>query len=78
MGFDPFDGVRKEKEGPGSFRGAVAEMFRCGGLAGAFKQKLVPLVRTVCIQTPKQRNGLPGDSLTRPREPLTLLQSPMA
>ncbi|XP_050996993.1 apoptosis-inducing factor 1, mitochondrial isoform X2 [Acomys russatus] len=34
-------------------------MFRCGGLAGAFKQKLVPLVRTVCVQRPKQRNRLP-------------------
>ncbi|XP_021482192.2 apoptosis-inducing factor 1, mitochondrial isoform X2 [Meriones unguiculatus] len=34
-------------------------MFQCGSLAGAFKQKLVPLVRTVCVQRPKQRNRLP-------------------
>ncbi|PNJ74199.1 AIFM1 isoform 1, partial [Pongo abelii] len=36
-------------------------MFRCGGLAaGALKQKLVPLVRTVCVRSPRQRNRLPG------------------
>uniref|UniRef100_G3SIL3 Apoptosis-inducing factor 1, mitochondrial n=1 Tax=Gorilla gorilla gorilla TaxID=9595 RepID=G3SIL3_GORGO len=35
-------------------------MFRCGGLAaGALKQKLVPLVRTVCVRSPRQRNRLP-------------------
>ncbi|KAB0353155.1 hypothetical protein FD755_024129, partial [Muntiacus reevesi] len=35
-------------------------MFRCGGLAaGALKQKLAPLVRTVCVRGPRQRNRLP-------------------
>ncbi|XP_039319971.1 apoptosis-inducing factor 1, mitochondrial isoform X2 [Saimiri boliviensis] len=35
-------------------------MFRCGSLAaGALKQKLVPLVRTVCVRSPRQRNRLP-------------------
>ncbi|XP_035143859.1 apoptosis-inducing factor 1, mitochondrial isoform X2 [Callithrix jacchus] len=35
-------------------------MFRCGSLAaGALKQKLVPLVRTVCVRSPRHRNRLP-------------------
>uniref|UniRef100_A0A2K5K3I3 Apoptosis-inducing factor 1, mitochondrial n=1 Tax=Colobus angolensis palliatus TaxID=336983 RepID=A0A2K5K3I3_COLAP len=39
-------------------------MFRCGGLAaGALKQKLVPLVRTVCVRSPRQRNRLPARAL---------------
>ncbi|XP_055122836.1 apoptosis-inducing factor 1, mitochondrial isoform X3 [Symphalangus syndactylus] len=39
-------------------------MFRCGGLAaGALKQKLVPLVRTVCVRSPRQRNRLPAQAL---------------
>ena len=47
-------------------------MFRCGGLAGAFKQKLVPLVRTVYVQRPKQRNRLPGNLFQQWRVPLEL------
>ncbi|XP_004400294.1 PREDICTED: apoptosis-inducing factor 1, mitochondrial isoform X3 [Odobenus rosmarus divergens] len=39
-------------------------MFRCGSLAaGAFKQKLAPLVRTVCVRGPRQRNRLPARAL---------------
>ncbi|XP_041498143.1 apoptosis-inducing factor 1, mitochondrial isoform X1 [Microtus oregoni] len=47
-------------------------MFRCGGLAGAFKQKLVPLVRTVCVQRPRQKNRLPGNLFQRWCVPLEL------
>lgn len=57
--FDPSVGAC---EGKRRSRVAVAEMFRCGGLAaGALKQKLAPLVRTVCVRGPRQRNRLPGD-----------------
>ncbi|XP_021568954.1 apoptosis-inducing factor 1, mitochondrial isoform X3 [Carlito syrichta] len=39
-------------------------MFRYGGLAaGALKQKLVPLVRTVCVRSPRQRNRFPAQAL---------------
>lgn len=52
----------REKKGERRSRVAVAEMFRCGSLAaGALKQKLAPLVRTVCVRGPRQRNRLPGD-----------------
>uniref|UniRef100_A0A2I2YPI2 Apoptosis inducing factor mitochondria associated 1 n=1 Tax=Gorilla gorilla gorilla TaxID=9595 RepID=A0A2I2YPI2_GORGO len=48
-------------------------MFRCGGLAaGALKQKLVPLVRTVCVRSPRQRNRLPGNLFQRWHVPLEL------
>uniref|UniRef100_A0A8I3S7X8 Apoptosis-inducing factor 1, mitochondrial n=2 Tax=Canis lupus familiaris TaxID=9615 RepID=A0A8I3S7X8_CANLF len=48
-------------------------MFRCGSLAaGAFKQKLAPLVRTVCVRGPRQRNRLPGNLFQRWHVPLEL------
>uniref|UniRef100_G1Q1A7 Apoptosis-inducing factor 1, mitochondrial n=1 Tax=Myotis lucifugus TaxID=59463 RepID=G1Q1A7_MYOLU len=38
-------------------------MYLCGSLAaGALKQKLAPLVRTVCIRGPRQRNQLPAQA----------------
>uniref|UniRef100_F7BNB4 Apoptosis inducing factor mitochondria associated 1 n=1 Tax=Callithrix jacchus TaxID=9483 RepID=F7BNB4_CALJA len=48
-------------------------MFRCGSLAaGALKQKLVPLVRTVCVRSPRHRNRLPGNLFQRWHVPLEL------
>ncbi|ELV11891.1 Apoptosis-inducing factor 1, mitochondrial [Tupaia chinensis] len=48
-------------------------MFRCGGLAaGGLKQKLVPLVRTECVRSPRQRNRLPGNLFQRWHVPLEL------
>ncbi|XP_012873610.1 PREDICTED: apoptosis-inducing factor 1, mitochondrial [Dipodomys ordii] len=48
-------------------------MFRCGGLAvGAFKQKLVPSVRTVYVRSPRLRNRLPGNLFQQWRFPLEL------
>uniref|UniRef100_A0A671DJ99 Apoptosis inducing factor mitochondria associated 1 n=1 Tax=Rhinolophus ferrumequinum TaxID=59479 RepID=A0A671DJ99_RHIFE len=48
-------------------------MFRCGGLAtGALKQRLAPLVRTVCVPGPRQRNRLPGNLFQRWHVPLEL------
>ena len=52
----------REKKGRKRSRVAVAKMFRCGSLtAGALRQNLAPLVRTVCVRGPRQRNRLPGD-----------------
>lgn len=57
-----FDPAVREKKGRRRSRVAVSKMFRCGSLAaGALKLKLAPLVRTVCVQGPRQRNRLPGD-----------------
>ncbi|XP_048191953.1 apoptosis-inducing factor 1, mitochondrial [Perognathus longimembris pacificus] len=48
-------------------------MFRCGGLAvGAFKQKLVPLARTLYVRSPRLRNRLPGNLFQQWRFPLEL------
>lgn len=57
-----FDRSVREKKGRRRSGVAAAEMYRCGSLAaGALKQKLAPLVRTVCVRGPRQRNRLPGD-----------------
>ncbi|XP_055963716.1 apoptosis-inducing factor 1, mitochondrial isoform X2 [Sorex fumeus] len=51
-------------------------MFRCGGLAaGAVKQKLAPLVRTMCVQGPRQRNRLPVAQCHHLRSPSRSLAS---
>ncbi|XP_006881854.1 PREDICTED: apoptosis-inducing factor 1, mitochondrial isoform X3 [Elephantulus edwardii] len=48
-------------------------MFRCGSLAaGAWKHKLAPLVRTVCVRSPKQKNRPPGHLFQRWDVPLEL------